>query len=62
MDMQVNAQASAPPRGRIARFLVLIRKRTASAYRRALIRIRENEVAIIAIAAAIGFAVGRAWP
>ncbi len=58
MDMQVNAQASAPPRGRIALFLVLTRKRTAPAYRRALIRIRENEVAIIAIAAAIGFAVG----
>jgi CIC family chloride channel protein len=56
--MQAQDLALARPHKLLLRLFILLRKKSAAAFRRALIRIRENEVAIIAIAAAAGFAVG----
>lgn len=56
--MQFEAEALAPPGKRAVRLWASSRRRLASAYRRALIRIRENEAALIVIAAVVGFLVG----
>ena len=56
--MQAQDLALARPHKLLLRLFIFLRKKSAAASRRALIRIRENEVAIIAIAAAAGFAVG----
>jgi chloride channel protein, CIC family len=56
--MDTQAQALARPANRILRLFTYCRRRLTSAYRRALIRIRENEAAFIGTAALVGFAVG----
>jgi CIC family chloride channel protein len=44
--------------GRLQRSFLRLRKGLGSVYRRLLVRLRENEIALIGIAAAVGFAVG----
>jgi chloride channel protein, CIC family len=56
--MQAQDLALARRHKLLLRLYIFLKKKSAAAARRALIRIRENEVAIIAIAAAAGFVVG----
>ncbi len=56
--MTVQAQILRRPGKRVQRRLLYFSKSLSGAYKRSLIRIRENELALIGIAALVGFAVG----
>lgn len=58
MRMQLQAKALVQRQKEILRLFAYFRKKLTAAYRKMLVRIRENEAAIIATAALLGFAVG----